>query len=462
MLKNTYYSIYGSFALSLISLSTLIFTYLYGSWGLLCCILLLLIPLYIFRSHIDLLTAYTCALGIILGVLINLMASQQSRKDQIFIAHNENTHILYATALQDSSYHGQKHGVWVRLSESQGQYIRSQAMGKARAYIPSRQPRFFRGALLSLSIRPVNLNEPDTWISVKKVTVLGYSHPIWALRARIYEKIGSLFEQRFELRSGLFFALILGDRSALLPIAARQIRLSGITHLLALSGLHLGMLTMLLFSVFHGLTNKKTTYFIVLPVLLAYVILVGYPSSLIRAYLSVALAACLWIRGRNARSLDILGFVCLLSLVIDPIAFLSLSWQLSFLSVLGILVFQKDYAYLLRFLPRTLADGLAVGLAATTTTTPILSWKFSEAYPHGIITTIVIMPFLLFWIISGILTMLFAALRPIFVFFDEAVWWVIRLFSWVPSWSNFSALITFTLLVPAFCYLILWRENTHA
>ena len=463
MLKpGTYSYIYGSFPLSLISLGVLIFSHLYGTTGLLCSILLLMIPLCILRRHIDILTACTCALGLILGTMLNLLNTQQTKEDQLFIGHSEKTNILYATALQDSSYHGQKHGVWMRLSESEGRYIRARAKGKIRLYIPSGQPRFFRGARLALTIRPANLNDPNSWIAVKKVSVSGYSHSIWALRARIFEKTGSLFEQRFDLRSGLFFALILGDRSALLPIPAHQIRLAGITHLLALSGLHLGLLTVLLFSVFHGLTNKKNTYLIVLPVLLSYVILVGCPSSLIRAYLSVALAACLWIRGRNARSLDILGFVCLLSLLIDPTAFLSLSWQLSFLSVLGILLFQKDYAQLLHFLPRPLAEGLAVGLAATTATTPILSWRFSEAYPHGILATIVVMPFLFFWMISGILTMLFAVLRPVFVFFDEAVWWVIRLFSWMPSWSNFSALITFTLLIPFFCYLILWRKNNCA
>lgn len=463
MLKPSRYSqIYGSFPISLITLGTLIFSHFYGTIGLLCSILILMIPLYILRRYIDILTTYTCVVGLVLGTILNLMSTQQIKEDQLFIGHNENTNILYATALQDNSYHRQKHSVWIRLSKSEGRYILSQAKGKIRLYIPSGQPRFFQGAQLALAIRPANLNDPNTWIDVKKVSVLGYSHLIWALRARIFEKIGSLFEQRFDLRSGLFFALILGDRSALLPIPAHQIRLAGITHLLALSGLHLGLLTVLLFSVFRSLANKKITYFIVLPVLLVYVILVGCPSSLIRAYLSVALAAGLWIHGRNARALDILGFVCLLSLLLDPTAFLSISWQLSFLSVLGILLFQKDYAQFLYFLPRPLAEALAVGLAATTTTTPILSWQFSEAYPHGILATIVVIPFLLFWIISGILTMLFAALHPIFVFFDEVVWWVIRLFSWIPSWSNFSALITFTLLIPLFCYFILWRKNNCA
>lgn len=456
-------SFYGTFAICFVALAVFLSVHELTWIGTLFVCLTTWGLMRIWKHHLTLFTIYTMLLGILFGALLLGYMFWHQDQNRVFIGHSGNSQRLDVIALQDSTYWGQRQTLSVQLEKSYGHGVSAQASGKLRVHIRGQQPRFFTGMRLYLVLppetSPSDISKP---VFVKKLTPGSFVNPIWAWRARIYNKIASLFSSSFGLRSGLHFALILGDRSALLPIAAYQIRHAGISHLLALSGLHLGLLSLLLCCVLSRFLTKKLTYLCSLPLLLGYVLFVGSPPSLVRAYISTALGILFWMNRRRVYALDMLAAVCFISLFINPSLIFSLSWQLSFLAVFGILLLYKDYKNSLSFLPKQFSSVLSVCLAVATTTTPFLAWKFIEAYPHGILATLVVIPVLLVWFVSSGLTILLNFLHPIFLFCDEFLWFIIRTFSWMPAWPTILAVFIFSILVPTLLYFILWRKNYHA
>lgn len=462
MLTSPLIHLYGTFPMSAIALAVFVCVSAFSWWAetwLAACILLL----FYWQYKLSLSTLYSLCLGLLLCTLLYTLSLYQQEKNKPFIGHQGFSHKIETVALQDSSYHGQRQSLWVSLEKSYGGLVSAQAHGKVKIFIPAGQPRFFRGMRLVLLMPAETQITPDQqFIHAKKVIPQAFDHPLWAFRAMLYIKAADIFTSRFQLRSGLFFALILGDRSALLPTPAYQIKHAGISHLLALSGLHLGILTVVLYFFLSRFLPKKTSYFVILILLFLYLLFVGSPPSLVRAYIATTLGTLFWVKGRVVKPLDILVCVCPLSLFINPDFLFSLSWQLSFLAVLGILLLHNDFARLLSFLPAWLSSSLSIGLAAAVTTTPFVAAYFPEAYPHGIVATIVLMPFLGLWFISGLIAIVLPFLHLASITTDEILWFIIRHFSWMPAWPNIFAILIFSIILPICLYFILWRKDCYA
>ncbi len=144
----------------------------------------------------------------------------------------------------------------------------------------------------------------------------------------------------------LLSALILGERSMLSPAVEQDFFRIGISHLLALSGLHLSILSLLAMALLSLIGLRKTTRYAVLCVLVAvYVVLTGAPDSILRAGGMLIFSSLLFL-GRHTRDpittlCTVVAVICLIS----PYSLYSLSLWLSALATLGILLFslwEKD------------------------------------------------------------------------------------------------------------------------
>ncbi len=144
--------------------------------------------------------------------------------------------------------------------------------------------------------------------------------------------------------AGFYSALLLDERDALSDKAALAFRRSGTTHLLALSGMHLTVLALLLLRLLALLRTPPPLRFgILLLFLLLYAALTGFPLSLLRASLMMAIYEL----GRLLRLLSdavtALFFSVALILLFSPGAALDVGLCLSFLATLGILVVLEVY-----------------------------------------------------------------------------------------------------------------------
>ncbi len=173
--------------------------------------------------------------------------------------------------------------------------------------------------------------------------------------------------------AGLARALTLGERTAL-GDDEDAFRKAGLAHALALSGLHVGILTG--FFLLAALPLGRLRFLAALALLLGYLALVGPTPSLFRA----ALMAAVWLLARSAGLVDVplpalLVLALGLHLALAPYSIWNLSFQLSYLAVLGI-------ALILPLLPQRprwrawLWGSLGITLAAQAATLPLVLDRF--------------------------------------------------------------------------------------
>ena len=180
-------------------------------------------------------------------------------------------------------------------------------------------------------------------------------------------------------RRGLAQALVLGQRQALHPDLQRACRDTGTMHLLALSGLHVALLAALLG---RWVPARRRALHGVL--LLLFVLLAGAGAPLRRALAAWVVAHVGLGIGRAPSALHRLAVVALLLLIWDPSLGRSLSAQLSFLAVAGLLAAGAA-------VPPRLAP-LAAPAGAFLATAPLVGETFGVVQPWGVVVTPLLVP----------------------------------------------------------------------
>lgn len=155
-------------------------------------------------------------------------------------------------------------------------------------------------------------------------------------RSRLQQQIDTRFEPE---TAGVLDATLLGNRYNLSPNAAERFREGGTFHVLVISGLHISFIGAVVFLIVKRLTRRRLLQFII-PTLLAwaYSFAVGADASVVRAALMFTFAGVATILFRQSSSLNALGGTALVLLVHSPKSIFDPSFQLTFLSVLAILV----------------------------------------------------------------------------------------------------------------------------
>ncbi|NIP78895.1 MAG: hypothetical protein GWM90_06720, partial [Gemmatimonadetes bacterium] len=222
-----------------------------------------------------------------------------------------------------------------------------------------------------------------------------------ALRSAARARVDSVFGRRAPLAA----ALLLAQRDGLDREVRDQYARAGLSHLLAISGLHVGIAAGILLLLAGIARLRRGAAALAASVgTLAYVGLLGAPHSAARAGLQIVLVLAARVLQRPARAEALMAAAALVLLVADPGALLGPGFQLSFAGVAGILALRPAFAHGLRpvaglrvaSLPvgRWLADGLATSTAATVATAPVVAWHFGRVAPIGIAANLLAVPLL--------------------------------------------------------------------
>jgi len=147
------------------------------------------------------------------------------------------------------------------------------------------------------------------------------------------EAVNGLYEQR---TAGFITALLTGERSGLDEQSTSDLSEAGLMHITAVSGLHCGFLIGLLgILVFR---RQKLTALLAYPVLLFYMVMVGCTPSVVRSCVMVGLFLLAPLFGREGDAPTSLAAALLVILLANPFAIASVSLQLSFTAVAGLLL----------------------------------------------------------------------------------------------------------------------------
>lgn len=208
------------------------------------------------------------------------------------------------------------------------------------------------------------------------------------LPARLAHRISELLDACLPEDAAPFaHALLLGDASHLDYETDTALKISGIRHVAAVSGLHVGIL----YGLIAFLTGKRKylTALLGFPVLFLFAAVAGFTPSVTRACAMIALMMVAELFSKEYDPATALSFAVLLLLLGNPFCVVSVSFQLSVASVAGILLFYSGlYRYLTKGLDRLpkkcfrarlsrwAAGSLSVTLSAMVLTTPLSARYF--------------------------------------------------------------------------------------
>lgn len=188
------------------------------------------------------------------------------------------------------------------------------------------------------------LNE-KAWILTKKEAYGGFR--IRLLRFR--DRLVNTYSQHFEgMQRSIISALTLGDKTMLDADTQQLFSDTGTSHILALSGLHLGIIftlfdRALLRWIRYRRVKIAATILLVLS-LWAFVFLAGSPLSLLRSvWMFTLLQLCACFRSNNGISFNNLCFAAIVILCVSPLSLFDASFQMSFSAVAGIIAAEKYF-----------------------------------------------------------------------------------------------------------------------
>ena len=228
--------------------------------------------------------------------------------------------------------------------------------------------------------------------------------PLWCRPAILRSQIAGLMKDVFpEDVSPFAKALLLGDSSELDYTVDTAFKISGIRHIIAVSGLHISILYGLICIV--TLRQRHLTAAVGFPVLLLFAAVAGFTPSVTRACIMVWLMLAAHIFDREYDPPTALAFSVLVMLAVNPMAFFSVSLQMSVSCVAGILLFQQKINIWLKAkfpwkrvpqkLRNMLCSSISVSLSAISLVTPLSALYFGTVSLVGVLTNL-----LTLWVVS--------------------------------------------------------------
>jgi len=213
---------------------------------------------------------------------------------------------------------------------------------------------------------------------------------------------------------GLLLALLSGAREYTDDLIKTAFKNAGLSHILALSGMHLSMFSSIAVFIGNRLKNKKISYGLKIITLVSFVWFAGFSPSLLRAFIcNVLLLLTALANYEKPDMILILCFSFLLQSIISPGDITNLGFMLSYGALFGILIFNRLFLIIYdRILPKSLSVSFASSTSAQIFTAPISLNFFGAFCPIGIIATSVVSPIITVFIYSGLVLIILSLIFP--------------------------------------------------
>lgn len=179
-------------------------------------------------------------------------------------------------------------------------------------------------------------------------------------------------------------ALVLGDKSLLSRETSTSFMNTGALHVLAVSGLHVGLIMQILLALLGQCSRWISRYqalVFVLILMWVYAVLTGLSPSVLRAVFMFTVLTIGELLGKPRDNLNVLFFTAFVLMLIDPFTLFDIGFQLSFCAMLGIFLFYPSVSALFHPKNRLFKwfwDATAIGFAAQLMTTPLSLYYFHQ------------------------------------------------------------------------------------
>lgn len=319
-------------------------------------------------------------------------------------------------------------------------------------------------------------------MNLPQVTVLSegegsrFYHAVFAFKSRAQAVINQLIP---DPQAALLSGILLGNDNGISPDLAEAFRVTGMTHVIAISGFNIALLAGLLVAVGEKFFSRRGAVLIAIPGVAIYTVLVGADASVVRAAIMGALylIASRWL-GRPNYAFASLFLAAIVMTLFNPHTLWDVGFQLSFAATLGLMLYadpliQWTQTRLTRWLDRPvveqimgfLSEAIIITIAAQILTLPLMMLYFNQLSLISLLANALILPAqpgVMIWgglatltgMVSPLIAQLFAWVAWLFLAYSI---WLVRLFAAVP-WAAVTVHVpaTAVLLLYALVALITW------
>ncbi|MFH1890750.1 MAG: ComEC/Rec2 family competence protein [Candidatus Kuenenbacteria bacterium] len=264
--------------------------------------------------------------------------------------------------------------------------------------------------------------------------------------------------------SEVLSAMILGLRKNIPNYVNDDFSRAGISHIIAISGLHISIITLLLFNLFIAFGFKRSrAFWLSIFVLILFLCLIGFRASAMRAGIMGFLMAYALKEGRLNRSINALLLAACVLLVINPkLLFFDMGFQLSFLAVSGIIYLSE---YIDVFLEKIkipkkfeIRSTLTMTLSAQVMVLPLVVYYFGNLSIMSPLSNILVLPLLPFVMIIGFILIIAGFIfLPLASLLGYVLWlgieWILLVARATSSFSYSLQKIDFTWILIIYMFL---------
>ena len=283
-------------------------------------------------------------------------------------------------------------------------------------------------------------------------------------------------------------AMMVGEQSGVTQSVSDAMRQSGIYHVLSISGIHMSLAALIVYSSVRFLLSLYPPLALRLPVKkiaagvglvssFAYLMIAGYPVPAVRSFVMIACVMVAILVDRVGISIFSLAWAGMLTLLWQPESMLGASFELSFAATIAIIAFYERYSYMLHQpnagrLKKSWLYFFGIiltSLLATLSTTPLITYHFNRFTIWGLVANMLLIPLAEFWIMPWAVISFLAMLVHLeyypLVMLDYGMSWMMmeaRFFAALPYANIPLVPPTFwglMLCVFGGLWLVIWREK---
>ncbi len=230
-------------------------------------------------------------------------------------------------------------------------------------------------------------------------------------------------------------AMTLGDKSALTKELRETYSKTGASHILALSGLHLGIIYLLLFRLTLGRRRFWLSQVAIILSIWAFAFLTGLSTSVVRSATMISIYALFSVGGRHRSPVNILCFTAIVMLLVNPASLFDIGFQLSFSAVLAILLlmplfesFFPEHYFEGRPLQHYIYNMVGLSVAAQVGVAPLIAFYFGRFSTYFLLTNFIVIPAATMILYGALLVVMIPSLAPVLLGFvgilNKALGWV--------------------------------------
>ncbi len=224
----------------------------------------------------------------------------------------------------------------------------------------------------------------------------------------------------------LLVAILFGQRHYLPSEVEDNFRRAGAGHLMAVSGLHVGLVAALVLGLWSRLNLRGRLPLVVAIILVfAYAYLTGLRPSALRAAIMVSLALGAMLLDREHDLPTAVSFAAIVTLFVNPLLLFTIGFQLSYAATITIIYAYRPLEHLLSLLhtPRLLAGPLAITIAAQMGVLPICLYYFHYLPAGALLFNVLLLPLIAFIVGLGLAG---AVVGQFFTAGGEILLWAVR------------------------------------